>query len=185
MMVLAEAEVPFADQSRGVAGRAQQVGQRALMERQSKLALGPDVRIELMPEASLIPAREQAGPRRAAIGRGHVAVGAANSRLRQLVDIRGRHGLAAVHADVPITQIIDDDEQNVRLGRLRPLRSAGCGYGRCQQGQDSKGCFHIGSLLVDGADSARLPETLPALRVIPVASMIASTSWPAIVWETP
>src|SRR5437016_1127030 len=98
-MVLAEAEVPFAHQAGRIAGGAQQVGERALVERQAEFAFGADVRVELMPEARLVAAREQAGPRRTAIRCGDVAVRAADAGPRQLVDVWRRHGLAAVYAN--------------------------------------------------------------------------------------
>src|SRR4051812_34112804 len=57
----AEALMPFADQPRGIAGRAKVIGDRLLIERQAQLAFIALVWIEFMTKASLISPGEKAG----------------------------------------------------------------------------------------------------------------------------
>src|SRR4051812_8419088 len=115
MMVLAETEMPFTDQSSRIARAAKNIGDGPLIERQTKFAFLADVWVELMAESRLGTAREQACTRRTAIRCRDVAAGASNARSRQFVDVRRRHRLAAVDADVAVAQIIGDDDQDVWL----------------------------------------------------------------------
>src|SRR5262249_44703306 len=67
----------------------------------------------LMPEAVLVAAREQPGPRRAAIRPADVTAREAHPRLRQGVEVRCRHVLAAVEADVGVALVVGDDDDDI------------------------------------------------------------------------
>ena len=60
-------------------------------------------------------ARQNAGAARRADMTGGIGIGEKHALLRQLIDGRGFMELAAVAADVPLSQIIDEKEDNVRF----------------------------------------------------------------------
>ena len=125
---LVEALVPFADERRRIPDVMQFVGDRALVERQPELGFLADVRVELMAEAGLRPTGQHACAGRAAVGAGDVARGAAHAGRRERVDVRRRHGFAAVHADVPVAEVIGEDDQDVG-----PVR------GECRERSEDEG----------------------------------------------
>ena len=114
MTVGAEAEVPFANESGGVAGGAQVIGDGPLVERQPQARLVAYPRVELGAEPGLVPAGEQPGAGRTAVGCGDVPVGAAHAGLGKGVDVRRRNVATAVHSDVPVSEIIREDHENIR-----------------------------------------------------------------------
>src|SRR4030095_4549534 len=94
--------MPLPHQARGVASRVEIIGDRPLIERQAELGLVTLVRIELVAETRLMPASEKSGAGRAAVRSGDVAAGEADAGGGKGINIRCRHGLAALDADVAI-----------------------------------------------------------------------------------
>src|SRR5438552_18956361 len=70
MMGGVEALVPFADEPGGIAGRAEPIGNRPLVERQPERVFVALMRIELVTETRLIPARQKSCARGTAVRSG-------------------------------------------------------------------------------------------------------------------
>src|SRR5262245_8945055 len=72
-----------------------------------------------MAVARLISAGEQAGPRRAAIWSGNIALREVDAVLGDRVDVRRRDVLAPLKAELAVADVIAQDEQDVRFLGLR------------------------------------------------------------------
>jgi hypothetical protein len=85
-----EAEMPLADEARGVSGLLQQLRERMACRAQplSEAAAGPRVERPLEQHALLIPPRDERRPGRRADRRVGVEVGEAHALARQAVEVR-------------------------------------------------------------------------------------------------
>jgi hypothetical protein len=116
------AEVRLADPTRHVAGGFQAVADRFLGRRE------PDVRrgemggagIEFVAEPLLVPAGHQARASQAAVRTAHIATREPHAVLRDAVNLRRGHlRRVPLAAQLPVSEIIGDDEEDVgsALGR--------------------------------------------------------------------
>ena len=108
------AEMPLADQRRGVAGVAQPVSDGGLFDRQSDggIAVARPDRIELKAEARLVPTCHDCRARGGAEGRGHIAAGEPDTVGSDGVNVR-RRNVAALATEFAVAEIVSDDEKNV------------------------------------------------------------------------
>ena len=89
-------------------------------ERQAELGFVADMRIELVTKARRVAPGEKPGTRWAAIGRGDVAVPAADAACGEGIDIRRPQILAAMNPDVAKAEIVGDNDQDIGfVGTLR------------------------------------------------------------------
>ena len=112
------AKMPLADERRLVARLLHGVGNRRLAERQAEhraRRLVDAARIELVSKTLLIATGEQPGPRGTADHAGDVAVGKANAVLGEAIDVRRRHILAALEAEVAVAEVVGHDDDDVWL----------------------------------------------------------------------
>src|SRR5262249_58269092 len=102
------AEVPLADQPRGVAGGFQPLGEGDLAGGQplAGTALGEQGRVEFMAVTLLVTAGEKRCPRRATVRPGDVTAGTADAVGADGVDVGGGHLPATVQADVRIAEVV-------------------------------------------------------------------------------
>ena len=110
------AQMPLAHRSGDVARGLEPIGQSRFAQGQ---ALLPAVGIELMAEALLIAARQQARPARRTIRPRHIAVREAYTRSCQRIEVGRGDILAALEAHVRVAHIVADNEQDIGLGRSR------------------------------------------------------------------
>ena len=101
--------MPLTDEARFIASAPQAIGDGLFADRHSVLT----IRIELMPETLLISTGEQARPRRRTIRSRHVAIRKPHATGRELVEMRRGDVLTAVKANVGVTHVIADDEDDV------------------------------------------------------------------------
>ena len=119
--LVAVAEVVLAELAGGVALRLEQVGERRVLLGQPFLRARQADLQQAGAEARLA-GDERRAPRRA--GLLGVVVGEDRAFLRDAVDV-GRavaHHAAVVGADVPVADVVAEDDQDVRLLRLRVVR---------------------------------------------------------------
>jgi hypothetical protein len=122
------AEVPLADDGGGVAGLLEGLSQGALLQRQA--VLRPRAHdADLKAVAHRVAAGHQGGPRRRADGQ-DVELLQLRAGRGELVEVR-RLVLALVPADVGPAEVIGEEDDDVRLGRLR--------VGEDRRGQEQKG----------------------------------------------
>ena len=167
MMPLRLAEVPLSDQPGGVAGALEHVGQSPLVRRESDLGV-PARGVELVSEAGLVPAGVEAGPRRAADGRGHVPVGQPDAATREGVEVRRSNRPGTERAEVAVAQVVRQDDHDVgrRRGRVRLVRRRTAGHRERSQhgeGEDRHGRPHC-SL---GRHAAGAPRAAPRNDISP------------------
>src|SRR5262245_61862304 len=94
------AQMPLPYHAGRVAGGCQEVLVRGRRQRKAECRpFGRRARIDFVAETLLVAAGQQASPRRAAIGPGNVAARAADSVLRQGIDVWRGNVLAAVNPD--------------------------------------------------------------------------------------
>jgi len=132
------AEMPFAHQARAVARLLEQRRQGRMARRQ------PDTlrrrRVDRLfqadRQAHLIAPGDQPGARRRAVGGIGIALREPQPLERQAVDVRRRVVALAVAAHVGIAEVVGEDEDDVRLGRLR---KAGTGKAHSGQRQRARG----------------------------------------------
>ena len=109
------AEMPFPHRACRITRLLHQRRKRRFIQRKPRRgALRQPRRIVLMPEAMLVTPRQQTRARRAAKRVRNVAIRAAQPTRRELVEIRRRDLLRALKAHVVVTQIIRDDDEDVR-----------------------------------------------------------------------
>ena len=134
------AEVPLAEERRGVAGVLQQLRQRAAGGGQPLFRGGGDAaERRLDREALLIAPGDESGPGRAAHRAVGVEVGQLHAVSRQAVDVRRLDVLRPVAADVGVADVVGDDEHHVRpRSGGRRLRRERRDPERCRNGGDGK-----------------------------------------------
>jgi hypothetical protein len=125
--VVAAAQVPFADVSRGVTGRPEDLGQGGRLARQVLEELGaqhllvgpvgPAGQPVGQVQSGRHLARHQGRPRRRTDGAGGVAVGEAQSRGGQAVQVGRPVERAAVTAQVGPAEVVGQDQHDVVLAR--------------------------------------------------------------------
>ncbi len=135
---LPRAEVPFADDARRIAGPFEPFGQRRFVAGQAEgFGLEADrTGIELVSEPLLIPARHEAGPRRAADGAGDIAARKADAVVRDRVDMRRGDVLPPLAAEFAVSQIVGDDHQDIRPRAIGGGRAGGFGRCRLRSGEE-------------------------------------------------
>ena len=97
------------------------MGQRALAQRQSDtriVVLGSD-RIEFISESSWHSPGKEAGPRGTAIRRGEISLGEPDAIHRHGIDVGSRNLLVSVTAQLAVPKVVGDQQDDVRLCRLR------------------------------------------------------------------
>ena len=90
------------------------VCERALRGRQPEFGFVAHPRIVLKTEMSLIAASDKAGARRCADRSGNIAIGAAHTGRRERIKVGRGHDLAPVNADVAVTEIVGENDEDVR-----------------------------------------------------------------------
>jgi hypothetical protein len=109
-------EVPLPRERGAIAGRAQGIGQRTFGERQTPAGPRRDDRVDARLRR-VTPGQQRGASRRA--DRLDVVVLDDRAALGETVDIRRLDILAAVEATIGVAQVIDQEEDDVRLrGRL-------------------------------------------------------------------
>ena len=114
--------VRLSDPARGVARGPEAVTDRRLRDREAdrRRSQCRRPRIEFVTEPLLIPACQQAGPRGAAVGTADIAAGESHAIGGDAVDVgRGNLTRESLTAQLPVTEIIGDDDEHVRLPRDR------------------------------------------------------------------
>ena len=112
------AEVPFADEGGGVAGRFQAGGQENFgLGNALGVVRKRVLRVVLVTEALLHAARHEGGAGRAAIRVRDVTGGEAHAIVSEAIDVRGFEVGAAVEPDVAVTLIIGHDDDDVGFVR--------------------------------------------------------------------
>ncbi len=110
-------EMPLANGSGGVAQRLHPRCHGGLVAAQAD---GVGDRVELVAKARRVAPGHEAGTRRTAIGRGDVAVGKAQSVLRDRVDVRGRDVLGkALRGEFAPAEVIGVKDDDVRWRGMR------------------------------------------------------------------
>ena len=139
-VLLLVAEMPLAEERRGVAGVLQQLRQRVAGSRQSLFrGRGDAAEGRLDRGALLVPTGHEPGTRRAADRAVGIEVGELHPVLCQAVDVRRLDVLRPVAADVGLADVVGDDEHDVgpRRGGRR-LGGERCDPKRCRKGGDCK-----------------------------------------------
>src|SRR5262249_2520984 len=119
--LVAVAEVVLAELAGGVSLRLEQIGERRILLRQSLLGAGQADLQQAGAEAAL-PRDERGAPGRA--GLLGVEGGEDRAFLGDAIDV-GRavaHHAAVVGADVPVADVVAEDDEDVRLSRCLRLR---------------------------------------------------------------
>ena len=140
------AEVPFADDLGGVAGLLEGVGERAFGERQAPGRMRAHDRVDASARR-VAPGEQGRAGRRA--DRLDVMMLEDSAGLGQAVDVRGLDLLATVEAAVGEAQVVDQQEDDVRLG-------GGAERPRQKQGGEQETGAHGGRTLMSGPG---LPDT--------------------------
>ncbi len=105
--------MPLADQPRAVTGTLQMIGNRLLVQRQAMIRVAPG-RIELPAMALLVASGDEAGTRRATNRMRDIAGLEERTTARQGIDVWCLDHVAAVCADIAVTQIISQDDHEIR-----------------------------------------------------------------------
>ena len=103
-------QMPLAHHAGDIAGRFQAIGQGGFGDGQPLVAAA---RIELVAEAVLVAAGQQARAGRRAVGSGYISVGEPHAGGGQRIQVRRGDILAAVEAYVRIAHVIADNEQEL------------------------------------------------------------------------
>jgi len=117
-------EVPFSHEPRDVPRRLHPIGEGRLRQRQPELeARVQAARVELVAEALLVPARDEACAGRAADRAGDIAVREAHALPGHGVEVGSGDFLAAVASELAVAQVVPEDHDDVRapLGKLRRI----------------------------------------------------------------
>jgi hypothetical protein len=118
MKTLRRSEVPFTEQRRPITGRLEAIRKRGLRERKTSHVAHWSVGIEFVPKPLRISAGHQAGPCGAAVWTTHIRVGESDSAGREGVDVGRWNVLASMDADIGISHVIANDDDNVWRPRL-------------------------------------------------------------------
>ena len=118
-----ETQVPFADHAGRVAEFLQALGQCRFGERQPEIIRGLVLRpgIVLEAEALLVAAGHEPGPRRGAQRAGYIALREADAVAADRVHVRRGNIFAALNAEIVIAEIVDQDQNDVRLCGLSSM----------------------------------------------------------------
>jgi len=126
-------KVPLTHRAGNVTCRLQNVRYRNLRQRQANVlsqTSGRRTGVELVAKTLLVAPRRQPGTRRTAHRTRNVSVRETHTPPRDRINIRRRNVLATVAADVGITHIVADDNDNIRPSPFRPTRLAHAGTAR-------------------------------------------------------
>src|SRR5436190_8341389 len=107
----------FTEHACGIAFPFESGGQRCFCERQAELIVRGrcGAGIELVAKALLIPSGSHSRTRGAADWAGNIAVGEADAGARDAVYMGGGDILAALHAELGVTEIVGYDEHDIWL----------------------------------------------------------------------
>ena len=109
------AQVPLSYQSSSIPGRSEHVGHRLLSQRKTDVLMSRlhSSDIEFVTEPLRITPRHQSGTRRTTIGARHVSIRKANTFACEPIDVRRRDVLTSMHADIPVTHVVGDDDNDI------------------------------------------------------------------------
>ena len=136
-----------------------------------------------MTETLLIPARQQARPRWAAIRPRDIAVGAAHTAGRELIEIGGGDVAATLKTEIGEAQVVSQQQQHIRFrgcgGRCR--RRPGAEHGHGHGGNALAALHHLGDavdrdqLVGEFAVGAVIAATVVTTTAITIAATAAFT----------
>ena len=170
------AEMPFADQARAVACLLEQRGEGGMTWRQPDgfRGRGIDRLLEAHRQTHLIAAGRQAGARGRAIRRIRIALREPHPLDRQTVHVRRRVVALAVATHVGIAKVVGQDEDDVRLDRLRKAGAAKAEPGQSQRTR--------GARLDEAATAERVPTMGHVLIPVDSVRKAARTCLPTTLW---
>src|SRR5690349_14685768 len=117
------AQMPFADEARRVAVVGEKLRKRTAGDGEACRTVDTvrTVQRPLDGDALLIPARDETGACWRAIRSVRVEVGELHALARETVDVRRLHVRSAIRAEIAITNVVREDEDDVRwpCGPLR------------------------------------------------------------------